>query len=469
MQPKAYRWRRGVRLEGLGDLARDAPIGNRPLAERQREAFAGRGFAIEDVDGPEQIRDPEFLLFVDNLYVSPALLRSFLKALRRRAGTRPPCVQLALADGPFTAFSQFAGEQPVADVGGRRGYRYGLYACRPEGSTLSIAALEAAEPLLVDSGRRRLTLPFSSRLPPMRDVNVPVTDRVAFELTSWVHLWMANLTFIAVSFMGRVRSARGLAWLAWRVGLGTIGALSLRPFSIALSILARCVVRGRGCRIHPSAVVEASILGRGVDIGPQCVVRGSILGDRVRVLEQSVVDGSVLGDDVLVNPQGLVKLTVAYPRAVFSWIQAGVVGEGAFLSTLCRPLDMKVQGEVRVRHRGRLIGTGLSFLGCCIGHHSFVSADSVIAPGRLIPNDHRIVSDDSRHIRDVPEGLPVDDLLVDRDGIVQPLRPSQVSAPATPARAGGSPPPAAAAPAPPTLPRATPPATAAGPRERPGR
>jgi carbonic anhydrase/acetyltransferase-like protein (isoleucine patch superfamily) len=467
MQPKAYRWRRGVRLEGLGDLARDAPIGNRPLAERQREAFAGQGFAIEDVDGPEQIRDREFLLFVDNLYVSPALLRSFLKALRRRAGTRPPCMQLALAEGPFTAFSQFAGEQATADVGAQRGYRYGLYACRTE-APVSPAVLEAAEPLLVDPGRRRLTLPFSSRLPPMRDLNVPVTDRVAFELTSWVHLWMANLSFIAVSFMGRVRSARGLAWLAWRVGLGVFGAFSLRPFSIALSILARCVVRGRGCRIHPSAVVEASILGRGVDIGPQCVVRGSILGDRVRVLEQSVVDGSVLGDDVLVNPQGLVKVTVAYPRAVFNWIQAGVVGEGAFLSTLCRPLDMKMQGEVRVRHRGRLVGTGLSFLGCCIGHRSFVSADSVIAPGRLIPNDHRIVSDDSRHIRDVPEGLPVDDLLVDRDGIVQPLRPAQVSAPAATARASGTPPPAGAAPAPPA-PRATPPATAASHRERPGR
>ena len=465
MQLKAYRWRRGVRLEGLGDLARDAPIGNRPLAERQREVFAAEGFAIADVDSPAEIRDREFLVFVDNLYVSPALLRTFLKA-RRREAPRTPCVQLAVADGPFTAFSQFAGEQPPVAAGSRRGYRYGLYACRLE-SPSSIAALDGAEPLLVDAGQRRLTLPFSSRLPTMSDLHVPVTDRVAFELTSWVHLWMANLTFIAVAFMGRVRSGRGLVWLAGRAALGALTAFSLRPYSIALSILGQWVVRGRGCRIHPSAVVEASILGRGVDIGPQCVVRGSILGDRVRVLEQSVVDGSVLGDDVLVNPQGLVKVTVAYPRAVFNWIQAGVVGESAFLGALCRPLDMKVEGEVRVRHRGRLVGTGLSFLGCCIGHRSFVSADSVIAPGRLIPNDHRIVSDDSRHIREVPEGLPIDGLLVDRSGRVQPLGTSRISA-ATIAPAGGSPPPEAAAPAA-GPPGATPPATAAGRPERPGR
>src|SRR5438552_11233250 len=123
MQLKAYRWRRGVRLEGLGDLARDAPIGNRPLAERQREVFAAEGFAIADVDSPAEIRDREFLVFVDNLYVSPALLRTFLKA-RRREAPRTPCVQLAVADGPFTAFSQFAGEQPPVAAGSRRGYRY---------------------------------------------------------------------------------------------------------------------------------------------------------------------------------------------------------------------------------------------------------------------------------------------------------------------------------------------------------
>jgi carbonic anhydrase/acetyltransferase-like protein (isoleucine patch superfamily) len=462
MQPKAYRWRRGVRLEGLGDLAREAPLGNRPLAERQREVFAGEGFAVEDVDAPEQVRDREFLLFVDNLYVSPALLRAFLKAWRRDAASAP-CAQMAITEGTFTAFSGFAGEQPPVMAGSARGYRYGLYAGR-QGPPTAVS-LQSAQPVFVDAGRRRLTIPFSSRLPTMSDLHLPVTDHVAFELTSWVHLWMANLAFIAVTFMGRVRSLRGLAWLTARAVLGVLTAFSLRPYSVALSILGKWVIRGRGCRIHPRAVVEASILGRGVDIGPLCIVRGSILGDRVRVLEQSVVDGSVLGDDVLVNPQGLVKATVAYPRAVFSWIQAGVVGEGAFLGTLCRPLDMKVEGDVRVRHRGRLIGTGLSFLGCCIGHRAFVSADSVIAPGRLIPNDHRIVSDDTRHIREIPEGLPVDGLLVDRDGVVQPI-PPRISAPGPP-RAGGSPPPAAEAPADPG--RAKPPALAGVRRERPER
>jgi carbonic anhydrase/acetyltransferase-like protein (isoleucine patch superfamily) len=422
MRLKAYRWRRDVRLEGLGDLARNAPVGNRPLAERQEELFDSHGFKVVDVERLEDIRDREFLLFVDHLYVSPALLRAFLKALRRRRD-RGPCVQLALTEGPFTAFSQFAEEQPRTTAGSEQGYRFGLYACRGEGP-ISIASLDAAVPLFVDTGSRRVTVPFSSRLPTMTDLHVPVTHRVAFELTSWVHLWMANLAFIPVSFIERARSVRGLSWLLWRMLLGLLATTSLRPFHFVISVLSRWVGRGRGCRIHPSAVVEASFLGRGVDIGPLCVVRGSILGDRVQVREQSVVDASVLGDDVLINPQGLVKLTVAYPQSVFTWIQAGVVGQSAFLGTLCRPLDMKLRGDVKVLHRGRLLGTGLSFLGCGFGHRSFVSADSVIAPGRFIPNDHRIVSDDSRHIREVPEGLPSDELLTDEGGVVVPHRRS---------------------------------------------
>jgi NDP-sugar pyrophosphorylase family protein len=168
--------------------------------------------------------------------------------------------------------------------------------------------------------------------------------------------------------------------------------------------------------------VEASVLGRGVDIGPQCVVRGSVLGDGVRVLEHSIVDGSVLGDGVLVNAQGLVKLSLVMPEAVLNWMQAGVVGRRAYLGAFTRALDMRLEGDVRVRHRGALLGTGLPFLGACVGHRAIVSGDSLIAPGRVIPNDCRIVSDEARQIRKVPEELPPDVLLVERGGVVEPLR-----------------------------------------------
>jgi hypothetical protein len=117
------------------------------------------------------------------------------------------------------------------------------------------------------------------------------------------------------------------------------------------------VIRGAGCRIHPSAVVEACIIGRNVEIGPLSVVRGCLIADNVRIMEHCLVDGSVLGDGVMVNQQGMIRLCLAYPGAVFNYMQTGVVGRHAHLGSLARPLDMKMKGTIRVQHRGRLVDT----------------------------------------------------------------------------------------------------------------
>jgi acetyltransferase-like isoleucine patch superfamily enzyme len=444
LRAKAYRWCLGTRIEALGDLAQEAPIGNRPLAQRQAEVFRRSGRTVEEVSDLSQIREPELLLFADRLYLSWPLLKRFLKAAEAVSGGAAGCFQLALAESSFTALTAFTGEQPRLELpDGRNVCLYRLYLIRlgPNDSVLSV--LERAQPVVVEPWIKSVTVPFSSRIPTMTDLEVPVTDSVAIELTSWVHLWLANLCFIGVWLLGLVRSPQGLAWLAWRALLGVAGAMSLRPFRLLTGIAGKLVRRGRGCRIHPSAVVEASILGRNVEIGPLCVVRGSILGDGVKVMEQSVVDASVLGDGVIINQQGMIKACVAFPEAVFAWMQAGLVGRRAFLGRLCRPLDMKYQGEVRVRHRGALVNTGLPFLGCCIGHGAFISADSRLLPGRAIPNDYKILSDFSRYIDEVPDGLPTDWLLLERDGRLEPFKPARPSAGRSQSPAGATPPEAA--------------------------
>jgi carbonic anhydrase/acetyltransferase-like protein (isoleucine patch superfamily) len=434
---KAYRWCLGSRIELLGDAAVDVPVGNVPLGERQREVFARGGAEVVDVEELGSIPDRELLLFADNLFVSWPLLRRFLRALASAPGTEAGVRQLGLRVSALTELTQFTGEQArIEDTPGGAAILFRLYHVRlgPQDSLLS--ALENAEPVVLDPWVKSITIPFSSRIPTMTDMRLPVTDAVALELTSWVHVWLANLLYIGVWLLGLLRSPQGLAWLLYRALLGLAGAFSLRPYRILTSIAGKLVVRGRGCRIHPSAVVEASVLGRGVEIGPLCVVRGSILGDGVQVMEQSVVDGSVLGDGVIVNQQGMIKVCVAYPKAVFSWMQAGLVGRRAFLGRLCRPLDMKYQGVVRVRHRGRLLSTGMPFLGCCIGHGAFISADSHILPGRAIPNDYKIMSDYTRYIDQVPDDLPTDWLLLERAGRLEPLIPARLPHEAAPAATG---------------------------------
>ncbi len=427
MKLKAYRWMRGTRIEVFGDRAVDALIGNRPLDQWQREMFGRAGFEVEEVEDLATIPEKRFLLFHDNLFISPPLLKKVLRTFRRRLEAAPGTYRMALSKSAFTDFSLFTGEQSkIVDESGEEAHLYGLYFVEVEDLDSVLSALDSAVPVILDPWLKEVTIPFSSRVETMSDMRLPLTDLVAFELTSWVHLWQANIFSIGIRLVGLVRSPLTLFWVLWRVALGLLGAWSLRPMKLLTSVAASLTSRGRGCKIHPSAVVEASILGKGVEIGPLCVVRGSILGDGVQIMEQSIVDGSVLGDGVIVNQQAMIKVCVAYPKAVFAWMQTGLVGRRAFLGRLFRPLDMKFQGEVRVRHRQRIVNTGMPFLGCCIGHRAFVSATSVMLPGRVIPNDYKVLSDTSAYIDKVPDDLPTDWLLLAKNGTIEPLAPAKV-------------------------------------------
>ncbi len=420
MRSRAWRWSRGTTLESLGDPVLDAPIANVPLSEQQRRLMERAGFELGTTDDPSAIDDGEFLLFHDNVYISWPLLRRFLARARQEARSRPGCYRLALESSAFTAISAFTGEQPSARHDERDVVLYGVFWVRRVGEGVW-PLLAAAIPLVLDVRGKEITIPFSSRIPTMPDQVVPITDHVVLELSSWVHLWLANLCAIVVALMEMARTPAWWPWLGWRALLALATARSAAPYRLSSSLARHVVRRGRRCRIHPSAVVEASILGDNVEIGPQCVVRGSILGHGVRVMEHSVVDLSILGDGVIINQSGIVKLALAYPEAVFTWIQTGVIGQRAFLAGSFRPLDMKFSGTVKVRHRGRLIDTGMPFLGCCIGHRVLVSGMTRLEPGRAIPNDYRILTD-MKSIKDLAPGLPTDGFLVDRGGIVEPLR-----------------------------------------------
>jgi acetyltransferase-like isoleucine patch superfamily enzyme len=401
-------------------------VGNRSLAERQEDAFRRAGRQVEDLADLAEIRETRFLLFADHLYLSWPLLKRFLRAVERESEGLAGCFQLALKESAFTKLTCFTAEQPHIELpGDGRAVLYRLYHVRLGPNESVLTALDRARPVVLEPWIKTVTLPFSSRIPTMSDLPLPVTDSVAIELSSWVHLWLANLCFIGVWLLGLLRTPQGLAWLAWRSLLGLLTALSLRPYRILATIAGKLVVRGRGCRVHPSAVVEASVLGRNVEIGPLCVVRGSILGDGVHVMEHSIVDGSVLGEKVIINQQGMIKASVAYPEAVFNFMQAGLVGRRVFLGWLFRPMDMKLQGTIRVRHHGRLVDTGLPFLGCCIGHRAMISGESRLMPGRTIPNDCKILSDYTEAMDKVPDDVPTDRFLLERRGRLEPLNPVQ--------------------------------------------
>lgn len=395
---RAVRLRRDADVAELGDPVGDAPIANEPLRRHQDRTLAACGYAVEDAQADDGSAE---LVFDEALWVTRPLLAAFLRAARR-AG--PGTWQLGLPEDELTRLLAFPGTQPTVD--GLVLYPLTVRLGGHGGGPL---------PLAVAVGGVREVIRFSSTLPGMADQPVVLTDKVAVVVDSWVQLWLANLYGLVDAWSRRLRSPLWWPWLAWVLFRGLAGARSLRPFDAAVSALGRLNVVGRRSRIHPSAVVEGCVVGDDVEIGPLCVVRGCVVGDGVRILDHSLVSGCVLGDGVLINQWAMVVGALVYPKAVLSWLQTGVVGRGSFLGALFRPMDMKLSGTIRTRHRGGLVDTGMPFLGCCIGHGCVVTMDTKLLPGRVLPNGVQLMTEPGA-VAEVPDDVPRGRLVLEKKG-----------------------------------------------------
>ncbi len=392
------------------DAVGDVLICNIPLKDHQRRTLQAEGLELGETDDPTLITDPEFLLIRDDLYFSASALQRFLAVSAKQPGSSG----CALEAGPFTEFTKFLQdlrtEQDASS--GAELVAYGMYRCRGQLpstgdlKTIPLARIEAKQTARPIEPGTVLPISMSPSFTPA------FSDATLLHVCHWANLWLLNL----VVLMDTLRST--FLGNRFSVILRALSALSLDKQKIAQ----RFVVKGKGCQIHPTAVVQASILGDGVKIGAYSVVRGSILGDGVHISDQSIVTGTIFGANSFDSPNGLARMCVVYPGTQAGKIQGTVVGRNVFMALVCRLLDVKFEGSVKVLHKGRIEDTGMNFLGVCVGHNARIGADVWVVPGREIPNGMSIVKDPRDMISVFPPDLPEGEIVCLRDGKLVPVR-----------------------------------------------
>lgn len=209
-------------------------------------------------------------------------------------------------------------------------------------------------------------------------LNVPAPRLVGAQVSSWADVLWLNLFGMAA----RVRAiprARGIGMVTW----AALRARSLNPWRIA----GRLVERGRGCDVHPSAIVEASVLGAGVRIGPGAVVRGSVLAEGAEVEELALVVGSVIGKNARVQRQAMTKFCVLGERASNGGIiQLSVLGDGASIRGGSYLMDRKLDGGlVSVVSADGTVSASGPLLGGALGPGASIGSGVWLAPGRAVP------------------------------------------------------------------------------------
>ncbi len=398
----------------FGDPVSRCWIGDRRLADHQDRALADLGLEVRRVRDLAEIREPEYLLILDYVFVSTGVLRKFLEGARVATGSSA----LGIPRGPMVEFTH-----PVQQIRFEKDFRYAageralydvFYVRQRIGGLDELRAAARAE--VVELKERTFPVDLGAMGARGRSMAVPLSNGVVMHLGHWVHVWQANVFAIGLGW-AREASRRKL-WLAW-ILIRSLFATTRGK--IAYGFLSRLNVVGKGCLIHPSATVEGCILGPGVHIGAGAQVRFSMLGAGASIGEQAIVNGSVVGDKSIIAQQAILNLSAIYPESFVKTIQGGLVGSEAFVGGRVRFYDLKLEGTIEVEHDGGFADTKLNFLAGCVGHKVSISGPVWFYPGRSIPNGYRIIQHPKQVVGRIAPGLPTDEFLVNQGGRLIPV------------------------------------------------
>lgn len=380
-----------------GEPAASWPVLLRPALDWTREALAVAGADVEEWireagagegPGPLPARGGEpVLLLPDDLLLSAEFVRDFL----RIAATRPGRPLLACL-GPGASARRSAGRSalpPLPD--GSLPLPLLLWpggtAEAPRTLPDLLGAAREAEPIPVDPAEqaREIDVPRVYADPGKETMTVAGSTRIALHLRHRSHLQQANTEMLGAAFLRTLSGSRLLLALRWIWG-------HLRPGPRRL--LSRI---GKGCRIHPTAIVEGARLGQGCEIGAHAIVRASVLGERACVEDGAHVQMCVLGDRSRVGRQssllGCVLMEGAHSTQ--GMMQMAVLGRHAATTRASWFLDTRFDGRnVRVEppplDPPGLLDSGTRFLACDVGHDTVVGAGVLVAAGRMLPGNARI-------------------------------------------------------------------------------
>ncbi len=414
-------------LPPWGDPTPSWKVLGRPVQVLQREALVGgkagggpcSGLASEPpVDGP-------VLVLTDDLLVSREFVADFLAIAATRGDERP----LIACLGPSEAANRSAGRSALpTGPDGSLPVPMLLWprSQRPAPSTwpeLLEAAIDA-EPVVVDPREetREIPVPRAYAEEGKETITAAASLRIALHLRHRTHLLQANLDWMGREFLAAIGGKP-----KWLLALRYVWE-RLRPGPRRLFSKI-----GKGCKIHPTAIVEASSLGAGVEVGAYAIVRASIVGDGASIEDGAHVQMCVLDAGSRVGRQTSVFASVLMEGAhsTQGMMQMSVLGRNAATTAASWFMDVRFDGKhVRVEappgDEPGLLDAGTRFLGCDVGHGTIVGAAVLVASGRMLPSNATVVTDPSTIAGKLDSNIDALDAggatLTIRDGKLEKLR-----------------------------------------------
>jgi carbonic anhydrase/acetyltransferase-like protein (isoleucine patch superfamily) len=384
----------GRRIAPFDDPIGETPVLNRPLREWQARAFSEAGLV------PIPSLQPPCLVIPDTLFASGSALRAFVD------GAEGQDAVFVLAPSAFARWTTCVqpGVRETED-----GFLF-------EAIRFVTTAGSTPRPVVVDPEEQVLELAAPRQFSGTEPGVIGLPRRPVMTLHHWVHVLWVNQIAGAYEATAAPR---------WKTTSRMVGAALRARSTNRWKVLRSLSSHGKGCDIHPTAIIEGSTLGDGVTVGANARILLSRIGDGSTILSDAHVEFSVLGERSWITQQSFLRFCVLYPGAVAGGLtQQSVFGREA-MTTTASIYDLNIERDIRVELDGVLHSTGQQFLGAALGHRARVMGGVGVGSGRAIPNDYLVIGEPGRAVMRTPPGLAEAGPLLVQDGELRPLRESQ--------------------------------------------
>jgi carbonic anhydrase/acetyltransferase-like protein (isoleucine patch superfamily) len=296
--------------------------------------------------------------------------------------------------------------------------------------------LRALDPCRVKYREKVIHQSLPSHICGIPSYEMPLTSSVIMHINHWVHLLWANQQSIVIRWADTITGRP--FWTAFKLlqafilflGWAMINLWRYQSLSLAFggnafrhAVLRSFNIIGKGCDIHPTAILELSQLGDGVTVGPQSRVSYTLIGNDVTIEDKCKILFSAIDHRCYVSQISILNGCAGGPDSdlCIDGAQFCLMGRECALTGLVRPIDTSLGRTIKVMHQGQAVDTEREFLGSAFGHRCFLGPDIYISHGREIPNDAIIVQEPGRVLFKPPQRVRKGEIYVVREGSLQPL------------------------------------------------
>jgi len=358
-----YRIISGKTLHSFGDAIGNVPLVNTNLKEHQNAVVSAVGGILKDVESVAQIpTTAAYFYFDENLFFTLEFLQKAIEKTINTANSLQFCLEQNTFNERYVLPHSTTEDELIL---------FDFFYKKPNSPEPKkvVIAQEIYE--------NYVELP--DQIVKGRKFHMDQCDSFASPIISPFHLLQVNMA------LNLNRSIKIQKYIPKKWRSKPSSKWSFRALKILNNI-------GKNVSIHPTAIIEGSVIGDNSIIGANAVVRLSTIGANCKLSENVSVMNSVIGNRTHISNSNYILncMTDEEVFLIHGPYQFSIFGKNVACFAVINADIRLDQKTIKIPTDIGVLDSKQPLLGIAYGHRSKTGGGSIIAAGRIVPNDRII-------------------------------------------------------------------------------